>query len=50
VEAVTHLTKGLDLLNTLPDTSERTQQELDLLIIRFGVSLLIVAISVAGAL
>jgi predicted ATPase len=30
VEAITHLTKELELLNTLPDTDERTQQELDL--------------------
>jgi predicted ATPase len=30
VEAVAHLTKGLELLQTLPDTPERTQQELAL--------------------
>jgi class 3 adenylate cyclase len=30
VEAVNHLTKGLELLQTLPDTPERTQQELRL--------------------
>src|SRR3990170_3228369 len=30
VEAIGHLTKGLELLKTLPDTPERTQQELDL--------------------
>jgi tetratricopeptide (TPR) repeat protein len=30
VEAIRHLTKGLDLLQTLPDTPERTQQELTL--------------------
>ena len=30
VEAISHLTKGLELLNTLPDTSERTLQELSL--------------------
>lgn len=30
VEAITHLNKGLELLGTLPDTPERTQQELDL--------------------
>jgi predicted ATPase len=30
VEAVGHLTKGLALLKTLPDTSERIQQELTL--------------------
>jgi predicted ATPase len=29
-EAITHLTKGLELLPNLPDTAERTQQELDL--------------------
>ncbi|MBI3301640.1 MAG: AAA family ATPase [Deltaproteobacteria bacterium] len=29
-EAISHLTKGLELLKTLPDTLERTQQELDL--------------------
>src|SRR4029450_11888489 len=30
VEAVAHLTRGLELLKTLPDTPERTQQELAL--------------------
>ena len=30
VEAITHLTKGLELLKTLPDTPERVQQELTL--------------------
>jgi predicted ATPase/DNA-binding winged helix-turn-helix (wHTH) protein/class 3 adenylate cyclase len=30
VEAITHLTKGLALLETLPDTPERARQELDL--------------------
>ncbi len=30
MEAVSHLTKGLELLQTLPDTPERTQQELAL--------------------
>jgi predicted ATPase/DNA-binding winged helix-turn-helix (wHTH) protein len=30
VEAIRHLTKGLELLKSLPDTPERTQQELDL--------------------
>ena len=30
LEAIGHLTKGLDVLTTLPDTPERTQQELDL--------------------
>ena len=29
-EAITHLTKGLELLKTLPDTAERAQQELRL--------------------
>jgi class 3 adenylate cyclase/tetratricopeptide (TPR) repeat protein len=29
-EAISHLTKGLELLKTLPDTSEHTQQELTL--------------------
>src|SRR5262249_22280427 len=29
-EAISHLTKGLDLLKALPDTPERAQQELDL--------------------
>jgi class 3 adenylate cyclase/predicted ATPase len=29
-EAISHLTKGLELLKTLPDTPERTQQELSL--------------------
>ncbi|NOT55997.1 MAG: AAA family ATPase, partial [Deltaproteobacteria bacterium] len=29
-EAIAHLTKGLELLNALPDTPERTQQELEL--------------------
>ena len=28
VEAISHLTKGLEVLKTLPDTPERTQQEL----------------------
>ena len=31
VEAISHLTRGLDLLTTLPDTPERRQQELVLL-------------------
>jgi predicted ATPase len=30
IEAISHLTKGLELLKTLPDTSDRTQQELTL--------------------
>ena len=29
VEAIAHLTKGLEVLKTLPDTPERAQQELD---------------------
>jgi TOMM system kinase/cyclase fusion protein len=29
LEAISHLTKGLDLLETLPETPERAQQELD---------------------
>ncbi len=33
VEAVIHLTKGLEVLKALPDTPERAQQELDLQII-----------------
>jgi predicted ATPase len=30
VEAITHLQQGLELLKTLPETSERTQHELDM--------------------
>jgi predicted ATPase len=30
VEAISHLTMGLELLKTLPDTPERAQQELTL--------------------
>ena len=30
VEAISHFTKGLELLKTLPETPERTQQELTL--------------------
>ena len=30
VEAISHLTKGLEVLKTLPDTAERAQHELDL--------------------
>jgi predicted ATPase len=30
IEAISHLTKGLELLKTLPDTPERTEQELTL--------------------
>ena len=30
VEAISHLTKALELLKTLPDTPQRTQQEMDL--------------------
>ena len=29
MEAITHLTKGLELLQTLPATPERNQQEMD---------------------
>ncbi|MBI3800081.1 MAG: AAA family ATPase [Deltaproteobacteria bacterium] len=32
-EAISHLTKALEVLKTLPDTPERTQQELDLQIV-----------------
>lgn len=32
VEAISHLTRGLDLVATLPDTAERRRQELDLLL------------------
>ena len=32
VEAISHLTTGLEVLKTLPDTPERTQHELDLLL------------------
>jgi class 3 adenylate cyclase/predicted ATPase len=32
VEAIAHLRQGLELLKTLPETSERTQREVDLLI------------------
>ncbi|HEV8717227.1 MAG TPA: tetratricopeptide repeat protein, partial [Candidatus Binatia bacterium] len=39
MEAINHLTKGLDLLKTLPDTPERTQQELALQL-AFGNSLM----------
>src|SRR4029450_7605955 len=30
LEAISHLTKGLEVLQTLPETPERTRQELDL--------------------
>jgi TOMM system kinase/cyclase fusion protein len=33
MEAISHLTKGLELLKTMPDTPERTQQELDLQVV-----------------
>jgi predicted ATPase len=39
VEAISHLTKGLELLETLPDTPERTQQELRLQV-TMGVALI----------
>ncbi len=32
VEAISHLTRGLDLVATLPETAERRRQELDLLL------------------
>jgi hypothetical protein len=32
VEAINHLNKGLEVLKTLPETSERTRDELSLLI------------------
>src|SRR5207245_776416 len=40
-EAIGHLTKGVEVLQTLPDTPERTQQEL-LLHVTLGVSLVTV--------
>ncbi len=39
VEAISHLTKGLELLTTLPDTPERAQQEL-ILQVALGVPLM----------
>jgi predicted ATPase len=39
VEAISHLTKGLELLKTFPDTSERAQRELTLQL-ALGVSLI----------
>jgi predicted ATPase len=39
VEAIAHLRQGLELLQTLPETAERTQREVDLLI-TLGASLL----------
>jgi predicted ATPase len=39
VEAISHLTKGLELLTTLPETPEHTQREVDMLI-ALGASLL----------
>jgi TOMM system kinase/cyclase fusion protein len=39
VEAISHLTKGLALLHTLPETRERVQREVDMLI-ALGASLL----------
>ncbi|MBI3757316.1 MAG: AAA family ATPase [Deltaproteobacteria bacterium] len=41
VEAIAHLTKGLELLKTLPDTPERAQQEL-MLQIALGAPLIVV--------
>jgi class 3 adenylate cyclase/predicted ATPase len=39
VEAIAHLRQGLELLQTLPETPERTQREVDLLIV-LGASLI----------
>jgi class 3 adenylate cyclase/predicted ATPase len=39
VEAISHLTKGLELLRTLPETTERLQREVDMLI-ALGTSLI----------
>jgi TOMM system kinase/cyclase fusion protein len=39
VEAISHLTKGLELLATLPETPERLQSEVDMLIV-LGASLI----------
>jgi predicted ATPase len=41
VEAISHLTKGLELLQTLPETLERVQREVDMLI-ALGASLIAV--------
>jgi predicted ATPase len=41
VEAISHITKGLELLQTLPETRERVQREVDMLI-ALGASLLAV--------
>ena len=41
VEAIGHLCRGLEVLQTLPDTSERRQQELELQIER-GLSLIVI--------
>src|SRR5262249_34908056 len=41
LEATAHLTKGLEMLATLPDTPERTRQELDLQI-TLGPALMII--------
>jgi class 3 adenylate cyclase/predicted ATPase len=38
VEAISHITKGLELLQTLPETPERTRREVDMLIV-LGASL-----------
>jgi class 3 adenylate cyclase/tetratricopeptide (TPR) repeat protein len=40
LEAIAHLTKGLEVLTTLPDTPERTQYELDLQLI-LGTALMV---------
>jgi class 3 adenylate cyclase/predicted ATPase len=48
VEAISHLTKGLELLKILPETPQRLQRELDVLI-ALGASLLAVKGYAAGA-
>jgi hypothetical protein len=45
-EAISHFTNALKLLKTLPDTSECTQQELNL---RFNLGLALIAIKGWGA-
>ena len=47
VEAIAHLRQGLELLKTLPETSERTRREVDMLI-ALGASLLAVKGYAAG--
>jgi len=46
VEAISHLTKGLEVLKTLPDTTHRTRQELD---VQTTLGPVLVAIKGAGA-